>query len=119
MLTHDDIRIWLAMKIRRENYFHGGVMPRESALYWLGFVKGYLSAGGITEADHAYLLGFLPLAEEDLHSGLVAGRDELPQEDEIEALEPRHDLDSTAGADIPLPPPRHIDGRLEETSAAA
>ena len=114
MLTHDDIRIWLAMRMRRENHHHGGVMPRESALYWLGFIKGYLSAGGITEADHAYLLGFLPLTAEDTNSGLVQGREELPQEDEIEALEPAHDLDSPDGSHTPLPPPRYINGVLAD-----
>lgn len=125
MMTHNAIRMELATRLRRENYFHGGVMPRETALAWKGYLAGCLEWSRITGADYWYLVGFLPLLEEGPVEDIACGRDELPDEAELQRREPQNIpqaimTEEKFGNDtlthcgrVPITKPKYINGRLE------
>jgi len=123
--THDEMRVLVAMKIRRENFFHGGMMPREAALYWSGYLAGCSAGGGISGADYWYLKGLLPELENDPVPDLVCGRGDIPDEEAILQLEPltipqvvvtEEILPTgtlTSSGPVPITKPKFIDGRLK------
>lgn len=122
--TQDEMRASVAMKIRRENFFHGGVMPRDSAIYWNGYLAGCGAGGGISGADYWYLKGLLPEIENDPVPALCIERAYLPDDEEITQLEPltipqvvvaEQVLKQgalTSYGPVPITKPKFIDGRL-------
>jgi hypothetical protein len=124
--TQDEMRIWLAMRIRRENFFHGGVMPPQSVLFWKGFLAGCSEGNGITGADYWYLMGLLPPIDNDPCMDIMLGRDELPDEDVIQQLEPltipqvivteeKYGNEAlTSAGPVPITKPKFINGRLND-----
>jgi len=125
--TQDEIRISVAMKIRRENFYHGGVMPRESALFWHGYLAGCGFGGGLSSADFWYLKGLLPDLEDNPIPNQTGERDDLPDDDAILALEPLTIPQAsiteqifpnggtlTTAHPVPITKPKFINGKLEE-----
>lgn len=100
-------------------------MPRETALAWKGYIFACCEWGKISAADYWYLVGFLPSLEEGPVEDIACGRDDLPDEVEIQQLEPKEipqtiiteekygDEALTHCGPVPITKPKFVNGKLD------